>query len=191
MVIYSERSPSACLASCPLWTSIPRHIHPPYTPHPHTHTHTHMHTRPCMHIATLYRGFLTNPCTGSGGTQRPLRPEDVNGVHAAGSTPPELLSLPARWRRNGYNARAGMLRRENQTLCYSAFFWSQSRLFLHLKVQIGLSVWKQQPIKPIKVQLSVFYKTLKKIFYFSITGLDLCMEIIPLSKRQYTTKQVQ
>lgn len=56
MLIYSKRSPSGCLASCPMWANIPRYIHPPHRPIPrprgtHAHLHVHRHTG----------DFITNP----------------------------------------------------------------------------------------------------------------------------------
>lgn len=77
MVIYSKRSPSACLASCPLWEQNP----PQHSSNISQHTHTHTHTCRCT-IACLsphYSGFLqTHAPAGEARS-----PEDVNGVQAA------------------------------------------------------------------------------------------------------------
>lgn len=83
MVIYSKRSPSACSASCPLWASIPRYIHPPYTLTPTPPTHTNLHV------------YITTP----GASYKPREvARKARCALRVGSTRTGLLSLPARWR---------------------------------------------------------------------------------------------
>lgn len=128
MLIYSKRSPSGCLASCPMWANIPRYIHPPHRPIPrprgtHAHLHVHRHTGDFITNPAQKRRHATHRCALKMWTVCWQRQQATG----AGKPPCTMKSKCTQVQ--------GMLRRENP----HSVLLSQSRLD-----QNGLSFNKQQ-----------------------------------------------